>query len=205
MKQFIIPYEKHLTFSGENTIEIDTYKWSENCYQPKVDIFLCHDNTRLAVKFIAHEPETILRTTETQDGADIYQDSCVEFFLKPYLDDPRYLNIEINPRGTTSMSIRTGRFDKKPIVHMYKPHLNLLSKIDPHCWTTCLELPFETLCEVFENPHSLCSGDTVYGNFYKCGDETAFPHFGIWNEIELDAPDFHQPQFFGKLILGQLD
>ena len=38
------------------------------------------------------------------------------------------------------------------------------------------------------------------GNFYKCGDETEFPHYGMWSEAVSDTPDFHRPECFGRLI-----
>jgi len=36
-------------------------------------------------------------------------------------------------------------------------------------------------------------------NFYKCGDETSVPHFVTWNPVNSANPDFHKPDFFGKL------
>ena len=38
-------------------------------------------------------------------------------------------------------------------------------------------------------------------NFYKCGDETEFPHFGAWKEVAVPEPDFHRPEYFGELTL----
>ena len=42
----------------------------------------------------------------------------------------------------------------------------------------------------------------VRGNFYKCGDKTAHPHFVSWNPVGTPSPDFHRPEFFGELLLG---
>lgn len=39
------------------------------------------------------------------------------------------------------------------------------------------------------------------GNFYKCASATSQPHFLSWSPIASPAPDFHRPEFFGKLIL----
>ncbi len=47
-------------------------------------------------------------------------------------------------------------------------------------------------------PHS---GLEMRGNFYKCGDNTRFEHYGMWNPVKSDHPDFHRPESFGKLIL----
>ena len=37
-------------------------------------------------------------------------------------------------------------------------------------------------------------------NFYKCGDETLHPHFGCWNPVVAEEPNFHLPEFFGTLL-----
>jgi hypothetical protein len=40
------------------------------------------------------------------------------------------------------------------------------------------------------------------GNFYKCGDLTACPHYGMWTPYALPAADFHRPELFGEIELG---
>ena len=37
-------------------------------------------------------------------------------------------------------------------------------------------------------------------NFYKCGDETQKPHYLSWSPVKTSKPDFHSPEYFGKLI-----
>jgi len=36
------------------------------------------------------------------------------------------------------------------------------------------------------------------GNFYTC-DETIHPHFGTWSPVKAMMPDFHRPEYFGRL------
>ncbi|MFA5695554.1 MAG: carbohydrate-binding family 9-like protein, partial [Proteiniphilum sp.] len=48
-------------------------------------------------------------------------------------------------------------------------------------------------------PGESLSRQQIRANFYKCGDETAEPHYISWSPIDLPAPDFHAPQFFGLL------
>jgi hypothetical protein len=50
-------------------------------------------------------------------------------------------------------------------------------------------------------PIKLEAGATLRANFYKCGDELQVPHFLSWNPIGVETPDFHRPEFFGKLVL----
>lgn len=41
----------------------------------------------------------------------------------------------------------------------------------------------------------------LLGNFYKCADGSFNPHYVSWNPIATEQPDFHQPDFFGDLIV----
>ncbi len=45
-------------------------------------------------------------------------------------------------------------------------------------------------------------GHRAAANFYKCGDETAVPHYGAWSPIDTPQPDFHRPEFFGEVVFG---
>ena len=47
----------------------------------------------------------------------------------------------------------------------------------------------------------LTSGKVLMANCFKCGDLTAQEHYFSWNPIDLVDPDFHRPDFFGKMIL----
>ncbi|MCH8859253.1 MAG: hypothetical protein IID54_06710 [Proteobacteria bacterium] len=39
------------------------------------------------------------------------------------------------------------------------------------------------------------------GNFYKCGDKTSHPHWGMWSPIT-NRLSFHQPALFGDLVFA---
>lgn len=198
MKKAVVPFSEELKFNCEHSLTIDTYKWTDNDYKPIVEVFLCHNNDKLKVKFIAYEKDIYIKSFE--DNGRIWCDSCVEFFIRPFEDDERYINFEINPVRAMIMSIGEDRNERKALVFDYKSQLNV--KTDSHSgfWTVQFEISFDMLCKIFENKKRLKSGDTIYGNFYKCGDETPDPHFGMWNEID-GPPNFHQSQYFGELIL----
>ena len=44
-------------------------------------------------------------------------------------------------------------------------------------------------------------GKLIRANFYKCGDDTAYPHYGMWRPFQSDKPDFHRPEEFGEIWL----
>lgn len=41
--------------------------------------------------------------------------------------------------------------------------------------------------------------EKIFGNFCKCADETAYPHYLTWNPIDLPQPNYHCPEFFGEI------
>lgn len=199
MKTVNVPYSESLTFNEKETLNIEKYKWVNNSYKPKVDVFLCHNNEKLGVKFIAYEDEISVKAKN--DNEKVYCDSCVEFFVRPFDDDPRYVNFEVNPIGSMIMSINQAKGNSEVLVFKYKTLLNVVTDRRDGQWSVQYEVPFSILSEIYGKSEILKSGDVINANFYKCGDETKEPHFGMWNEITQEGASFHTPQFFGKLIL----
>lgn len=64
-------------------------------------------------------------------------------------------------------------------------------------WEMMIRIPIE--CFAFSDVKNL-SNLSGSANFYKCGDATTEPHYLSWNSIETDNPDFHRPDFFGKVF-----
>ena len=145
-----------------------------------------------------------VRGTYTDDGSPVYQDSCVEFFVR-HPDDRRYLNFEFNCLGTCDAARRQSRELAAPLVpteyHRIRRHASLGRTpvaIDDKAtsWRLLIEIPFE-LMDL--DGQALPSALRV--NFYKCGDLTKRPHFLSWNPIELPTPKFHCPEYFGEALL----
>lgn len=65
-----------------------------------------------------------------------------------------------------------------------------------HQWELSLVIPVSAF---FRHEIDNLSGLIIHGNFYKCGDKTAHPHFLSWNPIDIPSPDFHRPDFFGEI------
>jgi len=198
MKNVNIPFSEQLIFSNECSLKIENYKWVNNNYKPVVDVFLCHNNKTLKVKFIAFENEISFK--EKNDNGRIWCDSCVEFFIKPFEDDLRYINFEINPIGSMIMSIGENGENRNPLVFQYKNELNLKTQIEKNYWFSEFEIPFSMLKEIY-NKSTSTQIKKLQGNFYKCGDETKEPHYGMWKNIDEKEPNFHLSKYFGELIL----
>lgn len=65
-------------------------------------------------------------------------------------------------------------------------------------WSLMTKIPFNAF---FANGFNPSSANSIKGNFYKCGDKTAKPHYVSWSPIATPSPDFHRPEYFGCLDL----
>jgi hypothetical protein len=198
MKKASIPFSENLILNNKPTVMIEDYKWVDNNYKPLTEVFLCHNDKAIKVKITSYE--TDLRYEAKTDDGRVWCDSCVEFFVKPFAADDRYINFEINPIGSMIMSIGEARMNRKTMVFEYKPLLDLKTEISENFWSAEFIIPFSMLYEIY-NITDKTKPNSIFGNFYKCGDETKFPHFGMWNEVLTEDPDFHRPEYFGELIL----
>ena len=129
----------------------------------------------------------------TVDESEIWCDSCMEFFFAPN-DEKRYCNLEINANGCTICGLGESRFDRVKADFLLSP---ITAKIDEDKWSVYAEISLKKLKKLY--------GDIAFnsfrGNLYKCGDETEFPHFGMWSAVKTETPDFHRPEFFGEFLI----
>lgn len=154
-----------------------------------------------------HISEKNIRAIHDTDQQPVWQDSCVEFFCQHPFED-EYFNFEFNCIGTCLATKRKGRdTDVKPLsasdMKSVKRFASLGDKpFDEQSgyfeWELTVEIPFK-LMEI----NTADIPQTLRGNFYKCGDETSDPHYISWNPVETENPDFHRPDFFGKIILSE--
>ena len=179
-----------------DSLAIDIFPWHAYAvYKPVTTarLLLCRD--RLAVRMQTDEKPLLARAVTMND--DVFLDSCMEFFVQPDVDDPRYINFEFNPFGTLLLGIGPDRATRSRVAADLRRF-----RIDSRCsggiWTLYWEIPFDFLRE-----HGFLEIRRNFrGNFYKCGDETDHPHYGCWNPVRLPAPDFHVPAFFGDFVLS---
>ena len=69
-------------------------------------------------------------------------------------------------------------------------------KLGVYSWELVVAIPFRLMGL---DPDNL--PEKIMGNFYKCADDTEFPHFVSWSPIDLPSPNFHCPEFFGEIYL----
>ncbi|RYG24698.1 MAG: hypothetical protein EOO01_43205, partial [Chitinophagaceae bacterium] len=70
--------------------------WPEYAYKPVVSFMIAHGEDSLLLKFVVTEKE--IRAVNTTTHSPVWEDSCVEMFIR-FRDDGGYYNFEINPLG----------------------------------------------------------------------------------------------------------
>ncbi|WP_044107972.1 carbohydrate-binding family 9-like protein [Anaerophaga thermohalophila] len=185
---------------------IDKINWKEYPYQPEVSFAMAYNEENLFLKF--HVRENHIRAMETEPNGNVWEDSCCEFFCA--FDDKGYYNIETNCIGT--QLIGWGR-NRKSRTRLSAEIINAVVKqstlgqktIEPLSgdfdYQLTLIIPASTF--VAHSGLKFMPGMRMTGNFYKCGDKTPEPNFVSWNPIEIEKPDFHRPDYFGQIELGQ--
>lgn len=173
--------------------EITANRWGEYAPAPKTTFRMLRGPEGISV--MMHTEEKNLKCECAVENGNVYMDSCMEFFFKPSVHDPRYFNFEFNPAGILSLGIRTGRKSKEKI-DIDRKVFSIVSVANDGDWTLKFYIPDSFLLSYFDEISPICKG-----NFYKCGDGTDHVHYGAWSEIETASPDFHVPDFFGTIVL----
>ena len=179
---------------------VDCVQWPEAFpYKPEVKIRAAHDADSLLVRF--NVVENGLRAVCTDLNGPVWEDDCVELFVKTP-GSGFYYNFETNCIGIGLVSRRVSReecvhFDDEAMAKVGRCSSVPLAPVNlegEQSWSLELKIPF-CLLDCGPKP------ELLEANFYKCGDKTAVPHFLCWNPVETPKPDFHRPEFFGRLIL----
>ena len=140
------------------------------------------------------------RAVITEPDGDTYKDSCMEWFINCAPEKGNeYLNFEANSAGILHCKLGKDRYARRALeADIRRPEAKAAVMEDR--WQVEYFLPDETVKQVF-GKDGLKPGDVLAANFYKCGDETACPHFESWSPIILEKLDFHRPDFFGRLVI----
>ena len=183
------PFCKSLAFAP-----IDRYAWGGD-YRPEARAYAGRDEVGLKVLLCANEPKVSARVRDF--GGAVWTDSCLEFFFRPFADDPRYVNIEVNAAGAALIAVGPDR-DHREKLETCPAGMDIrASRHEGGWWAVAYAVPFALVEALFARQWQPCAA--FRGNFYTC-DESIHPHFGSWSPIDAPAPDFHRPEAFGKLL-----
>ena len=174
---------------------------------PKAEVKIACDHAALYLIFRV-EDQYVRAVTNKYQGS-VCSDSCVEFFFTPGADVSQgYFNLEMNCGGTSLFWFQ--RAQGKDAVKIPEDEFGKITKahslpriVDPEIttpvtWTVEYRLPLEILKK--HCPMTPPAPGVVWrANFYKCGDATSHPHWLTWSPVRVPKPQFHLPEFFGKL------
>ncbi len=188
--------------SGERRT-IQCLNWKDQYpYAPLTSIAVAHSGTHIYIDFFVRC--NYLRAVNYENNSHVHQDSCVEFFVCPTGELP-YYNFEFNCIGTAHAALR---MDRKNGTLLSDDEIDRIKRY-PSCgtrpfeeleglfsWNLLVAIPLDLMGMKYEGKPI-----DMKGNFYKCADLTAAPHFLSWAPIDTKEPDFHRPEFFGDITL----
>lgn len=173
--------------------------WSEYPYQPKVQFAMAHDGQNIYFHWLVDEVDR--KAVCEVDQGEVWKDSCVEFFVT--FDGLIYYNIETNCIGKVLVASGPERNNRTSVPQVFLNKIvresslgNKAVNLGAGLWEMSLTIPVDLF---HLNSIQSLNNLRANANFYKCGDDLNPPHFLSWNPIESKTPDFHLPQFFGKI------
>lgn len=182
---------------------VDQINWkAEYPYTPIVAFDIARTDVNLYIRYFVKGNS--LKALHEADGSPVYTDSCVEFFMKQE-DSPYYYNFEFNCIGTCDASRRESRDSKVSLTDEEYASIKRYTTLDRHAfdeklgvysWELIVQIPLSVMGL---DPANL--PEKIRGNFYKCADDTEFPHFVSWSPIDLPSPNFHCPDYFAEIYL----
>lgn len=173
---------------------INIRNWEQFEYIPNTFAKILYNDYGIYIQLSTDEKPLLARYTE--QNAPVCKDSCMEFFIRPNENDKRYLNFEFNPFGTMYLAVRTSRQDKVYPTED-KTYFEVKSYVDSEKWVHQFVIPFEFIDRIY-------GGHTqkMYGNLYKCGEDTEREHYLSFYPLDPNRVDFHRPEYFGEFILA---
>ena len=163
---------------------------------------ICYTEDALMLHFSATE-QHIRREEKGQLGLP-FQDSCMEFFIRPMAEDMRYFNFEFSASGCMLLGFghMQGRFrqicSEEQRQAVFAPEIQMT----PEGWDLYFRVPY-TFLQTYFPEFRAEPGKIIRANFYKCGDLTPKAHYLAWNMITRKGERlFHTPAEFGQLTFA---
>jgi hypothetical protein len=186
-----------------NFTELKHHLWSEkypDFYSSRVAVCGIAEKGIL-VCFEADEPSP--RAVFENRDDPVYNDSCMEFFFQPFADDERYINFEINPNGAYLSAVGYDRNGRAFLRKISGCAPCVKACISDSGWSAELFVPEQLISDVFGRKYSVTEAEYIRANFYKCGDLTPLPHYASLFPVNTPEPDYHRPEFFGKIFFDK--
>lgn len=196
-------FQKSADWSKVPCGKIDCFNWESDtvCYRPNTVFQMCLvENEGFFVKM--ETDETALRCECRKRDDPCWEDSCMEFFIKPFADDERYMNFEMTPNGVYLCAVGKDRDNRKPLALLTEHAPEVKAQKHENGWSLALKVSCELIEAVYGKTFKAEAG-TYNGNFYKCGDKTDHPHYGSFSKMGTLPPGFHNPDLFAEIIVKE--
>ena len=146
--------------------------------------------------------ETDIRAVNSRRDENIWEDSCMEFFICPFSHREEYLNFEMNPKGAWLCQFGRTRENRAFLKSLTDREISLDTRVTSDGWSLEAFIPCELISEAF-GEEFIAQECSLKGNFYKCGDLTVKPHYDSFAKMTTLPPGFHNPECFGQLIIRE--
>lgn len=183
--------------------ELSYLPWPEFPAKPKVSFAIAHQPDYIFLKFFVEEKS--IRAVNNEINSAVNEDSCVEFFIN-FEDGNNYYNVEFNCIGTGLVGYGSSNNNRQlldaSLVKKIEKKITITSENDKGFhWQLTLIIPVSIFIHTSIDK---LTGKNCRANFYKCGDLLPDPHFISWTNIVAEKPNFHLPDFFGKLVFEDI-
>ena len=191
------------------TAEVAYFYPQSSDHHPHTRVRLLYD--RSGIHGIFQVQDQYVRCLHSGYLEDVWQDACVEFFVKPK-PTAGYFNFEMNCGGALlsyyivdPTPVLDAFVDYMPLPpedgHQVLIRTTLPAIVDPEIatpvtWTLQFFVPF-ALLEKYVGPLGNVAGQEWRANFNKCAHNNSHPHWASWNP--LPEFNFHYPQGFGVI------
>lgn len=178
---------------NQPSYSVSCANWDNFPFDPGTTFRIGRLNDNLILRFTVNESSP--RAVNATDFSPVWEDSCVEFFCQ-IPGNKEYCNFEFNSKGAAVASTRTGQHEN--VQPFSADKMNTIVRkctVEADRWSVEISIPINHIVDQPAYPLLL------KGNFYKCGDKCATPHFLSWSPIDNPTPLFHCPQFFGTIVI----
>ena len=191
--------DEHLMCAAPKAFLRHWYAVPGEAYHPQTYGQLLRTPYGLYVRMVCAERFPMAK--QRMPNCPVCTDSCMEFFLNPEPERTRFLNFEMNSRGTMLMGINEDG-DFRCLSPAFQAQCWKEAYVDEEKgqWEVRFCIP-DSFLKQFFSAYDARKNRRMTGNFYKCGDATEQPHYGSWNYVTREPLDFHCPECFGDLII----
>lgn len=205
-------------WEGVPAFRIDEFSWHETGPKPRTTGRICYDDEAIYLQFFVEDRDITASVTEL--NGPTFEDSSVEFFADPTPEaDSMYFNFEPNCCGQFKLAWQEADWQERGIDRDLIS-ADLASRIsvrtsvpgpttaaddsddtddsDDDGWWLAAAIPFGVLSELTGREIAPTAGTVWRGNFYRSG-VASDSQKATWNPIEKPRPDYHSPEYFGRL------